>query len=272
MGDAVSVVIESTLGGKAYTRTVTCRRDDPFVDVCVTGFAARRRTVTCRSEMTHVPVSLSMDTIGGWIDRPRERGYAPTFWPVPGRVTLEGAEGALNVGFEAPTAVSYGPDHALEWIVARNPMKERAYGLLPVLAHPIGGTVDERQTHSATIFGSPDRKLTATTRERLELGWLPASQRPLRAYADSRVLCDDPDVSIVALKRADVGAGVIVRLAREELSPRVAQLEVAPNEGRIWGAFRCDAREEDDEPIAVVGGRASVPLRTRLTTVRLIVR
>jgi len=272
MGDAVSIVIESTLAGKAYTRTVTCRRDDPFVEVCVTGFAARRRTVTCRSEMTHVPVSLSMDTIGGCIKRPRERGYRPTFWPVPTRVTLEGVESAFHVGFEAPTAVSFSPDHALEWIVARNPMKERAFGLLPVLAHPIGGTVDERQTHTAMLFACVGRSLSATMRERLEIEWLPAAQRPLKAYADSRVECDDPEVSIVAVKRADVGAGVIVRLMRDELKPRTAHVGIASSAGRIWGAFRCDAREEDDEPLAIEEGRVAVPLRARLTTVRIIVR
>jgi hypothetical protein len=181
-------------------------------------------------------------------------------------------ESAFHVGFEAPTAVSFSPDHALEWIVARNPMKERAFGLLPVLAHPIGGTVDERQTHTATLIACAGRSLTTTMRERLEIGWLPVGQRLLKAYADSRVECDDPDVSVVAVKRADVGAGVIVRLMREELAPRTAHLEIVASAGRIWGAFRCDAREEDDEPLAIADGRALVPLRARLTTVRLIVR
>ena len=105
-----------------------------------------------------------------------------------------------------------------------------------------------------------------------EIGWLPVGQRLLKAYADSRVECDDPDVSVVAVKRADVGAGVIVRLMREELAPRTAHLEIVASAGRIWGAFRCDAREEDDEPLAIADGRALVPLRARLTTVRLIVR
>jgi hypothetical protein len=238
----------------------------------VSGFAARRRTLTCRWEMTHAPVSMNMDTLGGCIDRPRERGHTPTFWPVPSRLTLQGVESAVHIGFEAPTAVSFSPDHALEWIVARNPVRERAFGVLPVLAHPIGGTVDERQTHTATLFASSGRGLGPCLRARLDAMWLPPAQRALKEQVLARVECDDPTVSVVAFKRADVGAGVIVRLAREASTPAIVRLGIASSLGTIWGAFRCDAREEDDEPLEIEAGRVVIPQRARLTSVRLIVR
>jgi len=268
-GESLTVIIESRLGGKAFTRSVTCRRDDPFVEIRVSGFAARRQTVTCRLEMTHEPVTMDMDTLGGNIARPRERGHQPTFWPVPSRLTLQGARTAVHVGFEAPTAVSFSPDHALEWIVARNPMRERAFGVLPVLAHPIGGTVDERQTHAAAVFASEGQGMSPEVRERLEIAWLPAAHRPLKEHADSRIACDDPRVVLEAVKRADVGGGVIVRLACEAKTPRTVRLWIPGTP--VWGACRCDAREENGEALALEEGKVVVPLGARLTSIRLLV-
>jgi len=272
-GDEIRVVVESTLGETAFTRTVTCRRDDPFIEVVVTGFAARRRTVTCRSEMAHEPVALGMDTVGGHIVRPRERGYAPTFWSVPSRMSLEGRSRAFNIGFEAPTAASFSPDHALEWIVARNPVKERAFGLLPVLAHPIGGTVDERQTHRAAIFATTCGDLSPEDRERLSLLWTPAPHRALHRFADALVVCDDATVWVTAVKRADVGGGVIVRLASNDGTPRVVRVSrsrAAAPPALLRGAFLCDAREENLEALLVEGDSVVVPLSSRLASVRFV--
>ena len=89
--DAFRVVIESDLRGKRFTRTITCGKTDPFIGICVEGFAARRLSVTCRFEMVDNEVTLEMDTVGGSIERPRERVHQPTFWPVPSLLTLQGA-------------------------------------------------------------------------------------------------------------------------------------------------------------------------------------
>jgi hypothetical protein len=147
--DDVRVVVTSELRGASFTRTITCRAGDPLVYVRVAGRAPRRTTITCRTAIVgrEGPVSLTMDTLGGTIERPHERIHQPTFWPVPSVVSVRAEGRAVHVGFEAPTAASFNPSHGLEWIVARNASKERAFGLLPVLAHPIGGTSDETQTH-----------------------------------------------------------------------------------------------------------------------------
>lgn len=266
--DEISIVIQSDLRGKTFTRSVTCSRDDPFIGVQIAGFAGRRVSVTCRLEMTARPVSMEMDTIGGSIERPRERVHQPTFWPVPSLLTLQGASGGVHVGFEAPTAVSFSPDHTLEWIVARNPMKERAFGLLPLLAHPIGGTVDERQTHRAALFATRGRGVAAELRQRLERAWLPPEDRELKEHAASLARCDDPSVSFPAFKRADVGEGVIVRLACELHAPRTVRLWLPAL--AVKRAFLCDAREVDFESLELEAGRVLVPLRSRLTTVRLV--
>ena len=271
LDDGISVVIQSMLRGMPFTRIATCRRGDPFVRLRVEGVAARRRTVTCRFEMPDEPVLLEMDTIGGIIERPRERTHAPTFWPVPSALSLQAEAHALHVGFEAPTAVSFSPDHALEWIVARNPTKERAFWLLPVLAHPIGGTVDELQTHDAAMFattGAHGRAVPPELRRQLELVWFPEELHAVKRFARSLVRCDDPSISFSAIKRADVGSGIIVRLACERPSGRTVRVSLVT--GDVRAAWLCDARERDLSALEVIDGQASVPISRRLTSVRLV--
>jgi hypothetical protein len=267
--DALRVVVESDLRGRRFTRTITCSRTDPFIGISVEGFAARRLSVTCRFEMVDNEVTLEMDTVGGSIERPRERVHQPTFWPVPSLLTLQGASGGIHVGFETATAVSFAPDHALEWIVARNPMKERAFGLLPVLAHPIGGTVDELQTHRAAMFVTRGRGVCGEVRRCLENGWLSPAHQRLKEQALSLVCCDDPAVSFAAIKRADAGDGIIVRLTCELRAPRTVRIWIPSR--TVRSASLCNAREETLGPLAIESGRVLVPLSTRLTTIRLVV-
>jgi hypothetical protein len=267
-GDALSVVIASQLAGMPFTRTITCREGDAFVRVSVAGAIGRRLTVACRCEIAEGPTSLDMDTIGGQIERPHERVHQPTFWPVPSLVSLAGPSRALHIGFEAPTAVSLSPELDLDWIVARNASKERAFRFLPVLAHPIGGTSDELQTHHALLFVTPGRVASQEIRQQLELAWLPTELQGLRRVASARVQCDDPAVSIVAMKRADVGSGVILRLASERRSARTVRVWLPARQ--IQAAFQCDAREQDLGSLEFDDRGALVPLSARLTTVRLI--
>lgn len=269
--DGVMIVLRTDLRGRRFTRTVTCRGDDPLLHLRVEGFAGPRQTVTCRFEMSDAPALLTMDTIGGSIDRPRERGHAPTFWPVPSALSLRGPTHALHAAFEGPSAVSFSPDNALEWIVARNPMKERAFGLLPVLAHPIGGTVAELQTHQAALFvttGPVDHPIPPNRRRQLEIAWLPDEIHDAKRFARTLVRCDDAAVSFSAIKRADVGPGVVVRLVHEHPSGRIARVTIPSRP--IVAASLCDARERDLGPLEVVDGEARVEISRRLTSIRLV--
>lgn len=270
LGDAIRVRITSDLRGARFTRTVTCPAFDPLLHVRVSGAPARRTTVTCQFAIAGEPLALHMDTLGGRIERPHERVHQPTFWPVPSVLSLECASRSLHVGFEAPSAVSYSPARGLEWIVARNALKERAFGLLPVLAHPIGGTSDEEQTHDAALFATPEAGVSAEMRRLLEVAWLPEMSRPLKHLARSLVSCDDPAVAFAAVKRADAGSGVIVRLSSARACARTVRVWLPSAE--LDSAARCDALERDLGPLGVHEGRAVVPLDTRLTTVRLVAR
>lgn len=266
--DAVIAIVTSELRGKTFRRIVTCSRSAGFLNLRVEGFAARRLTVTCRFEVAIDAVDLEMDTVGGTIVRPHERLHRPTFWPVPSLVSLREASCpyALHASFEAPTAVSLSPLRELEWIVARNPIKERAFGLLPVLAHPIGGTVDELQTHRAALFVTEPGRMAASVARELELAWFPPELRETKRYADSLVRCDDPEVSVLAIKRADVGPGIIVRLATRD--PRTVHVTFARP---VVSATLCDAREVDQTPLEVRDGGVVVALQFRLTTLRIVV-
>jgi hypothetical protein len=107
-------------------------------------------------------------------------------------------------------------------------------------------------------------------RRRLELAWLPPAHRPLKHLAGSLVRCDDPSVSFVATKRADVGQGIIVRLACAKAAARTVRVWLSSRE--IRAAAHCDARERDIRSLEVRGGYALVPLAARLTSVRLVTR
>jgi hypothetical protein len=91
----------------------------------------------------------------------------------------------------------------------------------------------------------------------------------LKARALSLVRCDDPALAFTAVKRADEGAGVIVRLACELRAPRTVRVWI-PSQ-TIGSAFLCNAREETLRPLAIEAGQVLVPLEARLTTIRLVV-
>lgn len=272
--DALTIVARSVLAGHEFTRTVTVRGDEPFVRLRVSGRAARRTTVTCRFETNHDTSKLSMNTLGGAIQRPAERLYSPTFWPVPSLATLHGDDLDLHASFEAPTAVAArepadGHHAALEWIVARNAPKERAFRVLPVLAHPIGGTSDEAQSHTIAIYTTRAGVSPRVIHRRIERAWVGRSFRSLHEEADALVRCDDAGVNVVAVKRADAGPGTIVRLDASHAASAVVRLELPSPAVKAW---LCDGRERNLRTLAVEGGRVVVPLDARIVTVRLLLR
>jgi hypothetical protein len=265
--EGLTITIESRIRGKPFTRMLTCRGGAPFIEVEITGAAARGLTVTCRSDLAFDSPLLEMDTVGGTIERPPQRMHNPTFWPVPSLLSLRGKGLALHAAFESPSAAALSPPRALEWIVARNARKERAFRLLPVLAHPIGGTSDEPQSHRAALYVGPDSVAGASVRAEMNRHWT----HHLNHFAESIdewVGCDDPGVAVVAAKRADAGTGVIVRLTRENTASRTVRLTL-PNR-TIQAATRCDGREQDIEALQVSEGSAVITLHHRTTSVRLI--
>jgi hypothetical protein len=256
----------SLLGGQEWVRELICRGDQPFLRMRAQGIAPHRTTVTARFHTALSVQQLEMDTLGGVIQRPRERLYSPTFWPVPSRLTLRDTR-VLHVLFESISAVSLGENGALEWIVARNAPKERAFGWLPVLAHPIGGSNPDVQVHDAALL--MDAAALAPSRAALECSWASSAleERAVRAVL-SLVRCDNPAVSVAALKRGSTPDALTLRLFCE-------QVPAAPV--RLWldgfsvrRAFACDALERPLSPLVVEeSGCVVVQVERRLTSLQL---
>lgn len=262
--DEVRVRITSLLQGERFVRTLTCRAAEPLIRLHVCGRAPPRRTFTCRFETALRPHALEMDTLGGVIQRPRERLFSPTFWPVPSRLTLRDRL-SLHALFESPTAAAVDARGGVEWIVARNALKERAWRWLPVLAHPIGGTNDDLQEHAAAL------SLDALSPRADLLAWDPAGHHPARALAVSLVGCDTAGVEVRALKHRQRGDGLTLRLYCERLPPEPVRIWLQG--ASVEEAWLCDALERSLQPLALdAERRVVVPLAGRLTSVRLRTR
>ncbi len=260
------VRIVSGLCGQRFVREIICRGDQPFVRLRAQGVAAPRVTVSARFETALDPAQLEMDTVGGVITRPRERLYSPTYWPVPSRLTLRDRR-ALHVLFESPTAAALGQGGALDWIVARNAPKERAFGWLPVLAHPIGGSTPDVQVHEAALLATPDA--LTSTRAALARCWTSSALELAAAQAASALVrCDTPGVSVAALKHALRRGGLTVRLFCEQVPASPVRLWF--ERIRVRAAFACDALERQLHPLVVEpSGCVVVPLAQRLTSLHL---
>lgn len=262
---AVTFVVESHLGGHGFTRRLICRPDTAFLEVDVAGTAAERATVTCRFHTRLHPTTLSMDTVGGYIERPRARHFEPTFWGVPSRLTLNYGVRTLHALFESPSAAAVGAHGELDWVVARNAPKERAFGLLPVFAHPIGGTNQDVQHHRAALVCGGDVALAQRT---LEQAWLPLGHRAAWHAAQSLVHCDRDDVAVSAVKRSHRRDGVTIRLFSK--APATAPVRLWVDGQRVRRAFTTDALERDLAPLSVDDeGAVHLILASRLCSVHL---
>lgn len=260
----VTVRIASELAGERFVRQLELDADSPLLRLTTSGVARTRSTITCRFQVALSPASLAMDTVGGEIERPRERQYSPTFWPVSSRLTLDDGR-RLHALFEAPTAVSLSPAGALEWIVARNAPRERAFGWLPVLAHPIGGTNPDVQVHHAALFG---RGELLAARRSLDLHWLPELHRSGFEHAERLVQCDSEAVKVSALRRSGHEGEMTLRLYREQ--PLGGPVRVWMPEREVTSAWVCDALDRPLQELVVEpGGRVVVPLTSRLTSILL---
>jgi hypothetical protein len=272
----LSIVITSELRGRLFTRMIWCRSDSPFLRMRVTGEPKARWTVCAAFGTTFRATKLTMDGPGGRTERPLQKLYDPTFWPVSSHCQIddENTDRHGHFLFDTPAAIAFGAAGEAEWIVARNATKERAFGVLPVLAHPIGGTSHESQTFDYAVgFASAEAERDMTiARDAFFAEWLPEAERGAWHAAHAFVRCDDPHVTITAVKHSENGEGLIVRLARPNDKTRdpLAKVRLTCLGPRICSAWLTDARELGGRPLAVVDGVAQVPLRHSLTTVRIV--
>jgi len=170
-------------------------------------------------------------------------------------------------------AVSYQPSGRLETIALRNAIREKAFGLLPLLAMPATGR--EQYTHAfdyAVLFTPSgdwrDNGLPVVAHSLADNPWDNAGRAELRELAESIVTTDRPDVSVTAVKRASRGDGLIARLSTFTLPGSPVALLV--RDRTVKTAFLCDARERDLKPLEVSGGIVHLTMPSSIATIRLL--
>jgi hypothetical protein len=267
----LTISISSSIAGRPFTRTIWCRSDSPFLRMRVAGAVKTRWTVSASFATSLRNDRLIMDGPGGHADRPIQKHYDPTFWPVSSHCQVHDARTNRHGHFlfDSPAALAFRDDGRVEWIVARNAAKERAFGFLPVLAHPIGGSSDEEQSFDYAVgFGcaTGEPQMNAH-REGLFREWLPTNEREAWRLAHAFILCDDPQVKVTAVKHAHDGDGVIVRLTRRVFTSESVSISCFGR--RIGTAWLADAREQNCAPLPVEGGSVQVPMRYSVSTIRV---
>ena len=270
----VTVEVRSTLDGQPTIRRFRFVPQSAHVVVETDVVPGDRRTVTLSVPLQGRPTGLVMDQPGGVVHRPVQRLFDPTFWPVSSWMCVDGGPQPLAVAVEMTRAVAVRDHRNVEVVVARNATKERAWGVVPILACPARGH-EPGPTTAAVALGwgegpSWQRGTTATE----------ALRRPtVRRVADATsdlvsvgTLAGSTPPEVLALKRADRGEGLVLRLADRTGAGRIrCRLHVCLPLG---AATLCDVRERDLAPLAFVRDAGAtcvdVEVDAAIASVRLV--
>lgn len=228
----------------------------------------QRHTVTFDVACGHPVETIVMDAPGGVVERPLQRWFDPTYWPLHRWAVLTGGGRETLVLVRHPTAVSVDADATAHVVCGRNATHERAWGWLPIPGMPAAGHEPGEQVCELAVVAGGG----AATATRVWHGlWPDATADPGgRALVDaaaSVVAVDDDRVEVLAVKRASRGDGIVVRL----MAPFAvgASVRVRANFGTVVAACECDVLERDGEALRVDAGAAVVPLRRSIVSVRL---
>lgn len=273
----LQVEVGCELAGRSFVRRLWFRADSPIIRMRIDGSAPRRRTVTCRFPTALAVHGLTMDVPGGIVDRPSRKLHRPTFWAA--RSVVHAHDVATDHGVAAflggPACVTLGEQGVIEWVTFRNAPQERAYWLLPVLSHPASGHDPDPWSFEYAVWFTRrgrflDNRLPQTVAQALRSPTRDGDMPDLDAIAEHVVASDRDDVMVTAVKRAQRGTGVIVRLNNLSGADEV-RLRCSSRMPRA--AYLCDARERDRSALSVHAGTVTVPLAGRtLVSVRLVFR
>ncbi len=270
----LEIVSVSELDGETFRRRIWLSIDSPVIHFRVEGKAAEGHSVIVRFATGITTQTLLMDTPGGVVARPPRRVYDPTFWPLHHFVYLQDDDTGrgLAVLQPLPGAISYRPDGQLELVAMRNATKEKILGLIGIPGNPASG--HEREGYAceyALVFTQHgdwrDNNIHVLARTVASSPWSDARDMGLRDLADSIITTDTPDVRVIALKPASRGEGMIVRLYAHTVPE--SPVAVTSPRFQVTGAWLCDARERDIEPLEVHDGVVRVTMPGTIATIRL---
>ncbi|MCC7077195.1 MAG: hypothetical protein IT198_08730 [Acidimicrobiia bacterium] len=232
-----------------------------------------RRTAVLRLPTTTRPSSLDMHQPGGVVSRPLQRGFDPTYWPLHSFVAARNADKrGVGVATDMPTAVAVSPHGVIDVVVARNAVKEQAWGVVPLLANPAKGRVRQDVDFDIALWAVPatagPHHFETVWRDLVDAADPDPARRHARALVAATFTTDDPHVSVVAAKLAHRDGGMIVRL--RDLRGGATRTRLRVRGVDLVAASRCDARERDLESLVVAGDGVDVPLAYGFATVRLV--
>lgn len=273
-GGSLRVVARARINRRAFVRTVTIRADSPELRLRVDGSLKRRRTATISFRTRLEPGHITMDVVGGVVARPFEKLYDPTFWCASNFAHLANKMDGPGLGvlLAAPAAISAGAHGRAEWVVLRNAHKERAFGFLPVLAHPAAGVNDGRHGLDCAVLFTPggDWQANQLDRKVEDYQGSTASACSFAAHGlthEPHLQVEPQGVRISAVKTSEDGDGVIVRLFAYEAPQESVCL--SSKDLPITSAQLCDALERPLGELRVEDGRIDLPSRPGYTTIRL---
>lgn len=256
------------LGGQAIERAIWIFDHRPEVIVEVEGGVPLGTSLCLDLETGIQTQTVEMDVPGGVVERPRRKLYDPTFWPAFTFAHVADVDRGWVAYLSGPASVSVNALGRTSAMVQRNAPRERAFGLLPVLAHPARGTDPgfRVQCAFAPTSGSETSSFSLQRRGHalLQTLALHGPQARVRPVHDLPVELDGPAM-ITALKAATRGPGWIVRLTGR-MGHRV---NLRCPSVRLRRVARCDARERDRHEIPVVDGEFSLILDGDTVSLRL---
>lgn len=251
------------LNGETVRRTLWFRNDSPYIRCRVSGKAAPGYTINTRLQPADGFAQLTMDAAGGVISRPPKRVFEPTFWGFQHFAQLESAQGpSLAILQQHPGAVAVVPqENAVELVALRNATKEKAWGIIPILANPAKGEVHEPYDFEYAFAFTESADWHANGLHRQAAALFPKEQAP------ALFAVNNADVTITSVKPAWRGEGVIVRLNAPQ-APGIVKLTARSFD--FSSAMLCDARERDLTALPVDGTTITLDMTTTITTVRIV--
>ncbi len=240
--DRATVVVRTMVAGRAAELAVRIEAGTTSLLVDTVLDVPDHHTVALRLPAASPIERLTMHQPGGLVERPLDRWYDPTFWPLHSFAIVGTAP--MAVATAVPTAIHAAADGEVLVVVGRNAPKERIYGVVPEVGQPAKGL--EREPQQATLGvawpgadgpGTEVRPLAAARAlvDRLDR----SAGRPVPTWP---VTVEHPDVEIISAKPAHRGPGIVVRLRSWAAGP--VEVEVH-SPVPLAQAAATDSRERD---------------------------
>jgi len=266
------VTVESKFAGHDFVRTLFLRSDSPVVRMRMKGAVKRERTATVCFRPALAPGRFIQEVPYGVVERPLEKLYSPTFWPVKNWVELrdKSDQFGVDLAVAAPGAVTARPSGILEAVALRNTPRERPMGIPAIQTVVANGTdpVEHEFDYAFWPAGQGDwrtRKVFAQAKMALSDARLDPAKPDWETTASSMVKTSRDDVVVTAVKKAESGKGVVVRLFSYAEGPASVRLSYSGKQ--VKSAVLVNALEQELEQLPVKDGTVELKMTYSLATV-----